>query len=82
MGTCSSHERLMAENSQYAELYRAQVSEKEEKEEPITEGRRKSEVNSVQIYGNLAERNVTEKDRNSKETSGGLNKNPVVRRQK
>ncbi len=30
MGTCSSHERLMAENPQYAELYRAQVSEKDE----------------------------------------------------
>ena len=28
MGTCSSHERLMAENPQYAELYRAQVSER------------------------------------------------------
>ena len=30
MGTCSNHERLMAENPQYAELYRAQVSEKDE----------------------------------------------------
>ena len=31
MGTCSSHEMLMQENKQYAELYRAQVSEKEER---------------------------------------------------
>jgi len=33
MGTCSSHEKLMAENRQYAELYRAQVSVNEEKSE-------------------------------------------------
>lgn len=30
-GTCSSHESLMTENPQYAELYRAQVAEKEER---------------------------------------------------
>ena len=28
-GTCSTHEKLMAENKQYAELYHAQVAEKE-----------------------------------------------------
>lgn len=30
-GICSSHEELMEKNQQYAELYRAQVSEKEER---------------------------------------------------
>ena len=28
-GTCSTHEKLMAENKQYAELYHAQAAEKE-----------------------------------------------------
>lgn len=82
MGTCSSHEKLMAENPQYAELYRAQVSEKEEKEELIAEGERKSEVDSAQIYGNLTESNGTEENRDSKETSSGLNGKTVERRQK
>ena len=75
MGTCSSHERLMAENPQYAELYRAQVSEKEEKEEFIAEGERRSEADSAQSNG-------TEENRDSKETSSGLNGKTVERRQK
>ena len=29
MGTCGTHEKLMTENKQYAELYHAQVAEKE-----------------------------------------------------
>ncbi len=74
-GTCSSHERLMAENPQYAELYRAQVSEKEEKEELIAEGEGKSEADSAQSNG-------TEENRDSKETSSGLNGKTVERRQK
>lgn len=42
MGVCKSHERMMAENLQYAELYRAQVSQKEAKEEySLTGGRRR-----------------------------------------
>ena len=41
MGVCKSHERMMAENLQYAELYRAQVSKKEAKEECSLTGERR-----------------------------------------
>ena len=41
MGVCKSHERMMAENLQYAELYRAQVSQKEAKEECSLTGERR-----------------------------------------
>ena len=41
MGVCKSHERMMAENLQYAELYRAQVSKKEAKEECSLAGERR-----------------------------------------
>lgn len=41
MGVCKSHERMMAENLQYAELYRAQVSQKEAKEECSLAGERR-----------------------------------------
>lgn len=41
MGVCKSHERMMAENLQYAELYRAQVSQKEAKEEYSLTGERR-----------------------------------------
>lgn len=41
MGVCKSHERMMAENLQYAELYRAQVSKKEAKEEYSLTGERR-----------------------------------------
>ena len=41
MGVCKSHERMMAENLQYAELYRAQVSPKEAKEECSLTGERR-----------------------------------------
>lgn len=41
MGVCKSHERMMAENPQYAELYRAQVSQKEAKEECSLTGERR-----------------------------------------
>lgn len=40
-GICKSHERMMAENLQYAELYRAQVSQKEAKEECSLTGERR-----------------------------------------
>lgn len=48
MGTCSSHERLMAENPQYAELYRAQVSEKDEN---ILSSEKKDDPDGEQKYG-------------------------------
>ena len=48
MGTCSSHERLMAENPQYAELYRAQVSEKDEN---ILSSEKKDHPDGEQNYG-------------------------------
>ena len=48
MGTCSSHERLMAENPQYAELYRAQVSEKDEN---ILSSKKKGDPDGEQKYG-------------------------------
>ena len=48
MGTCSSHERLMAENPQYAELYRAQVSEKDEN---ILSSEKKDDPDGAQKYG-------------------------------
>ena len=48
MGTCSSHERLMAENPQYAELYRAQVSEKDEN---ILSSKKKDDPDGEQKYG-------------------------------
>ena len=41
MGVCKSHERMMAENPQYAELYRVQVSQKEAKEECSLPGERR-----------------------------------------
>ena len=41
MGVCKSHERMMAENPQYAELYRAQVSQKEAKKECSLTGERR-----------------------------------------
>ena len=41
MGVCKSHERMMAENLQDAELYRAQVSKKEAKEECSLTGERR-----------------------------------------
>ena len=41
MGVCKSRERMMAENLQYAELYRAQVSKKEAKEECSLTGERR-----------------------------------------
>lgn len=41
MGVCKSHERMMTENLQYAELYRAQVSQKEAKEECSLTGERR-----------------------------------------
>ena len=41
MGVCKSHERMMAENPQYAELYRAQISQKEAKEECSLTGERR-----------------------------------------
>ncbi len=41
MGVCKSHERMMEENLQYAELYRAQVSKKEAKEECSLAGERR-----------------------------------------
>ncbi len=47
MGTCSSHERLMAENPQYAELYRAQVSEKDEN---ILSSEKKDDPDGAQKY--------------------------------
>ncbi len=47
MGTCSSHERLMAENPQYAELYRAQVSEKDEN---ILSSEKKDHPDGAQKY--------------------------------
>lgn len=40
-GICKSHERMMAENPQYAELYRVQVSQKEAKEECSLLGERR-----------------------------------------
>ena len=48
MGTCSSHERLMAENPQYAGLYRAQVSEKDEN---ILSSEKKDDPDGEQKYG-------------------------------
>ena len=47
METCSSHERLMAENPQYAELYRAQVSEKDEN---ILSSEKKDDPDGAQKY--------------------------------
>ena len=41
MGICKSHEKMMAENPQYAELYRAQASQKEAKEECSLTGERR-----------------------------------------
>ena len=41
MGVCKSHERMMAENLQYAELYRVQISKKEAKEECSLTGERR-----------------------------------------
>lgn len=41
MGICKSHERMMAENLQYAELYRVQISKKEAKEECSLPGERR-----------------------------------------
>lgn len=41
MGICKSHERMMAENLQYAELYRVQISQKEAKEECSLPGERR-----------------------------------------
>ena len=50
MGTCSSHERLMAENPQYAELYRAQVSEKDEN---ILSSEKKDHPDGAQKYEDI-----------------------------
>ena len=50
MGTCSSHERLMAENPQYAELYRAQVSEKDEN---ILSSEKKNHPDGAQKYEDI-----------------------------
>ena len=50
MGTCSSHEKLMAENPQYAELYRAQVSEKDEN---ILSSEKKDHPDGAQKYEDI-----------------------------
>ncbi len=77
MGTCSSHEKLMAENRQYAELYRAQVSEKEEN---TFADKEKNASGSVKKHS--AENNVTEKETDSKDTSNSLHESYGERRQK
>ena len=50
MGTCSSHERLMVENPKYAELYRAQVSEKDEN---ILSSEKKDHPDGAQKYEDI-----------------------------
>ena len=72
-GICSSHDRLMAEKPQYAELYRAQVSMKEKKEESLPLAERKK-------AGDPLENNVSEKDWSN--GSGNVPENTEGRGQK